>query len=232
LALSTSNVYLNTLDATAEGLSRGEYVALTATDAGAGMGPATRQRAFEPFFTTKPPGSGTGLGLSLVYGIVQNSGGTIRLESELGKGTTVRILFPRSADAVEPAVQEIHKTIPGGHETILLVEDSAVVRSLIRQLLVLRGYTVIEATDGAEALAISDKHKGPIHLLLTDLLMPRMGGDQLGKRIRRRRPRIKVIYVSGYSGEAFHALKKEANFLEKPFKPEHLAEAVRKVLDE
>jgi CheY-like chemotaxis protein len=196
------------------------------------MARATRERAFEPFFTTKPPGCGTGLGLSMVYSIVQNSGGTIGLESEIGEGATVRILFPRSDDAVEPAVRETRQTPAGGHETILLVEDSAVVRSLIKQVLIQRGYAVLEARDGAEALSISDEHEGPIHLLLTDLLMPHMGGDQLARRMRRRRHRIKVIFVSGYSGEAFHAVRKEANFLEKPFKPEQLAEAIRKALDE
>ncbi|MGD1092299.1 MAG: CheR family methyltransferase [Bryobacteraceae bacterium] len=232
LTLSTNNVFLDTRDAQAVGLSAGAYVTLTARDTGTGMGPATRERVFEPFFTTKPPGSGTGLGLSMVHGIVQQSGGSISLESEVGEGATVRIYFPRSVSTADQGLQEIHMSVPGGNETILLVEDSTVVRSVIQRVLAQRGYTVLEASDGTKALSLSSSYKGPIHLLLTDLLMPHMGGDELGKRMRRRRKGIKVIYMSGYPGDAFHAVKKDANFLEKPFKPEHLAAAVRKVLDE
>jgi PAS domain S-box-containing protein len=231
LTLSTSNVFLDPRDAQAEGLPAGAYVTLTARDTGAGMGPATRERVFEPFFTTKPLGAGTGLGLSMVHGIVQQSGGSIRLESEEGRGSMLRVFFPRTHDGIGPALPEMHTNVPGGDETILLVEDSAVVRSVIRRVLVQRGYTVLEASDGTEALSLSAKHTGPIHLLLTDLLMPHLGGAELGKRMRRRRKGIKVIYMSGYPGDAFHAVKKDANFLEKPFKPEHLAAAIRKVLD-
>jgi two-component system cell cycle sensor histidine kinase/response regulator CckA len=231
LTLTTANVSLDETRAHAEGLPEGDYVTLSVTDTGVGMEARTRERLFEPFFTTKPPGSGTGLGLSMVFGIVQQSGGTIQVESEPRKGTTFRIFLPRAAGEIEPSHAEAAVPIKGGDETILLVEDAAVVRSLVRELLEQRGYTVLEARDGGEALTMSENHDGPIHLLLTDLLMPRMGGHELAKRIRRRRPGVRVIYMSGYSGEALHAVEKEANFLEKPFKPDGLAAAVRKVLD-
>jgi two-component system cell cycle sensor histidine kinase/response regulator CckA len=232
LTLTTANVALNPTAAQQFGLPPGDYITLAATDTGAGIEPDILDRLFEPFFTTKAPGAGTGLGLSTVYGIVRRSGGTILVESELGRGATFRIYLPLAENRIEPVFEEIHQAVPGGSETILLVEDAAVVRSVIRELLEQHGYEVLEAQDGAEALALNQNHDGPIHVLLTDLLMPRVNGNQLAKRIRRRRPAIKVIYMSGYSGEALHALEYGANFLEKPFKPDHLAAAIRKALDQ
>ena len=232
LTVTTANLSLDQAKAQLEGLPEGNYVTLSVTDTGAGMTQEIRDRLFEPFFTTKPPGAGTGLGLSTVYGIAQRSGGTIRVESEVGRGTTFQIYLPRAGGDFEPAGTETHEPVSGGTETILLVEDAAVVRSLVRELLELGGYTVLEARDGGEALTLSENHDGVIHLLLTDLMMPRMGGHELAKRIRRRRRGIQVIYMSGYSGEALHAVEKEANFLEKPFEPNELAAAVRRVLDE
>jgi len=212
------------------GLRPGEYVVLSVSDTGIGMDTETREHLFEPFFTTKPPGAGTGLGLSVVYGIVRQTGGNITVESEVGHGTTFRIYLPRehgSPDVIAAVPAEVDGR---GTETVLVGEDAAVVRSLIRELLEQRGYTVLEAQGAREAIDISEEHEGDINLLLTDLAMPQIGGHELANRLRRRRPELKVIYMSGYSGEALHAVEKEANFLEKPFKPDVLAMTIRKVL--
>jgi len=231
LSLATSHVTLDAAAGQRDGLDAGEYVVLAVSDTGSGMDKPTLDRVFEPFFTTKPPGSGTGLGLSMVYGIVQQSGGNITVESEPGRGTTIRIYLPRvraGAVAAQPKSVSVHG---GGDETILLVEDAAVVRSLVRELLEQRGYSVLEARDSHEAISIAENHEGDIDLLLTDLVMPRIGGHELAQKLHRRRKKMRVIYMSGYSGEALHAVEKEANFLEKPFKPDALAALVRKVLD-
>jgi two-component system CheB/CheR fusion protein len=227
LTLATSHTHIDDHDRVAPG----DYVVLSVTDTGIGMDKETRERLFEPFFTTKPPGAGTGLGLSMVYGIVQQSGGTITVESEPGKGATFSIYLPKVTGASETESLAVAQTDHRGTETILIVEDAAVVRNLVRELLEERGYTVLEARDATEAISIAENHDGEIQLLLTDLVMPRIGGHELAKRIRRKVPNLKVIYMSGYSGEALHAIEKEVNFLEKPFKPDHLAECVRNVLD-
>ncbi len=231
LTIATGTESVDETSARIDGLHEGDYVTMTIADTGIGMEHETRERMFEPFFTTKPPGAGTGLGLSMVYGIVQQSGGAILVNSEPGAGTTFRIYLPQVSAAFESERPEPQIPIAGGTETILLVEDAAAVRSLVRELLEQRGYTVLEARDGGEALAVSQSYDGRIDLLLTDLLMPRMGGHELAKRIRRHQPRVKVIYMSAYSGDALHAAEKDANFLEKPFKPDGLAAFVRKVLD-
>ena len=230
--VSTESVSLDAAAAQREGLPSGDYVCLAVSDTGMGIDAGIRDRLFEPFFTTKPPGAGTGLGLSMVYGIVQQSGGSIHVESEPGRGTTFRILLPRVAGVEEPEPAPVEGGDARGSETILLVEDSPVVRSLVRELLEQRGYKVMEARDALEAISIAGKHHGRIDLLLTDLMMPRMGGHELAKRLRRRRKGLKVIYMSGYSGDGLEAVEKDSNFLEKPFKPETLAAFVRKVLDD
>jgi two-component system, cell cycle sensor histidine kinase and response regulator CckA len=232
VTLSTENVSLDAALAQREGLSPGDYVCLAVSDTGMGIGTEVRDRLFEPFFTTKPPGEGTGLGLSMVYGIVQQSGGSIQVESERGRGTTFRIYLPRVASVEESGAPSSPGADARGSETILLVEDSPVVRSLVRELLEHRGYRVLEARDAQEAILISDRHQARIDLLLTDLMMPRMGGHDLAARLRRRRKGLKVLYMSGYSGEGLQAVEKGSHFLEKPFKPEALAAYVRKVLDE
>lgn len=213
-----------------DGLLPGAYVVLSVSDTGSGMDRETRERLFEPFYTTKPPGAGTGLGLSMVYGIVRQSGGNITVESEPGKGTTFHIYLPKEPGSAEAPIVPAASVDGTGTETILVVEDAAVVRSLIRELLEQRGYTVMEASDALEAIALAENHDGPIDLLLTDLVMPRIGGHELAKRLRQRRPGLRVIYMSGYSGDALHAVEKEANFLEKPFKPDVLAGFIRRVL--
>lgn len=231
LRISTECVSLDEAAAEALGVAPGDYARLSVSDTGAGIDPETREHLFEPFFTTKAPGAGTGLGLSMVHGVVQQSGGSITVESEIGKGATFHILLRRVAEVAELDPPPAPEDAPGT-ETILLVEDSEVVRSLVRELLEQRGYTVLEARDAREAIAIAGKRPGLIDLLLTDLMMPRMGGHELAQRLRGRRKDLKVIYMSGYSGEAVQAVEKDSNFLEKPFKPETLAAFVRKVLDQ
>ncbi|GIW53660.1 MAG: hypothetical protein KatS3mg082_0064 [Nitrospiraceae bacterium] len=213
----------------------GSYVILAVKDTGCGMDEETQSHLFEPFFTTKEKGKGTGLGLSTVYGIVKQCGGHISVESKPGHGTTFSIFFPRAAETAD-AMQA--GTGPAGEsrgkETVLLVEDEPSVRGLVHQTLKLHGYTVLEARHGIEALLTGAKHMGPIHLLLTDVIMPQMSGPEVAERLAAVRPGLKVLYMSGYpdhpifsqTGVAAHAA-----FLQKPFTPNVLAQRVREVLD-
>ena len=213
----------------------GRYVALTVTDTGIGMDSETQARVFEPFFTTKEAGEGTGLGLATVYGIVRQSGGFISVYSEPGAGATFKIYFPRvdeSAQALDPAAGDIEPL--RGRETILVVEDSPTVRAIMRRVLSGLGYRVIEAHDGESAVALSSTHEGPIHMLLTDVVMPRMGGRTVAERISKERPGIRVLFVSGYTDDAIvrhGVLEPGVHYLEKPFTPDALAKKVRHVLD-
>jgi two-component system, cell cycle sensor histidine kinase and response regulator CckA len=212
----------------------GRYVLLAVTDTGTGMDTETQAHIFEPFFTTKEKGKGTGLGLATVYGVVKQSGGYIWLYSEPGHGTAFKIYLPRIEEPVEaprPARAPAHP--PPGSETILLAEDEREVREVAREFLELSGYTVLEAGDGAEAIEIAMRHKGPIHLLMTDMVMPGMGGRELAERLETVRPEMKVIYMSGYTeystvrqGE----LERNAFMLTKPFTRTMLAQTVRNVL--
>jgi CheY-like chemotaxis protein len=190
-------------------------------------------RIFEPFFTTKEVGRGTGLGLSVVYGIVQQSGGTIAVESEPDRGSTFRIYLPRVVDAHLPE-PEPPTAAPRGTETILLVEDEEEVRSLAREILERQGYAVLDARDAAEALRIAEHCADVIHLVLTDAVMPAMGGRELAERLLALRPGIRVLYMSGYTDDAMirHGVSSAGPaFLQKPFTVEALAEIVRRVLD-
>jgi CheY-like chemotaxis protein len=204
------------------------------------MDEQTRKRVFEPFFTTKERGKGTGLGLSTVFGIVRQSGGHIRLESEPGQGTAIWIYFPWRGEAAEapvsrietPAVASAPATFEGGG-TVLLVEDEEVVRDLAREILRANGYRVVTASHGQEALRVFDAHAGRIDLLLTDVVMPVMGGRELADRLMDRQQDLKVLFVSGYAGDvAFHQglLETQASFLGKPFSPPELIDKVRTVL--
>ncbi len=213
----------------------GSYVILEVTDTGVGMDEPTMARLFEPFFTTKEVGKGTGLGLATVYGIVKQSGGYIWAYSEVGCGTTFKVLLPGEEAAAEPAEKDAAYLYPsGGDETVLVVEDEKLVRDLVREILSQHGYSVLEASRGAEALEVSGKHKGPIHLLLSDVVMPGMTGPELARRLADHRPAMGVLFMSGYTADAIlhHGVFEHgAEFLQKPFTASALGAKVRKVLD-
>ncbi len=214
------------------GLTAGSWVVLTVTDTGAGMDEATRLRAFEPFFTTRR--NGTGLGLSTAYGIVQQSGGHILLESEPGQGATFRIFLPRVEGLAEVTPVPGPVAMPAdGSETVLVVEDEPVVRELAARVLRQRGYTVIEADGGAAAIAAAGQHRGPIQLLLTDVVMPDRTGPAVAEALRRQRAELRVLYMSGYSPETLieqGVLTRGAALIQKPFAPLALAARVREAL--
>ncbi|NOU29785.1 MAG: response regulator [Polyangiaceae bacterium] len=212
----------------------GPYVVLSVTDTGCGMDQATQNRIFEPFFTTKEQGKGTGLGLSTVFGIVQQSGGGLWVFSEVDHGTAFRIYLPRVDEAVTLQRVPLASTTLRGSETILLVEDEAQVRAIVRSALRRQGYEVLDASAGEEALAIAAAHPGTIHLLLTDVVMPLMSGPELAKRVAARVPGIRVLCMSGYSDDSVlrHELREAGvAFLQKPITPSLLAAKVREVLD-
>ncbi len=236
LTIETRNVTIRErvrLDAV--GVAPGSYVLLAVRDNGHGMDAETRSHLFEPFFTTKEKGKGTGLGLSTVYGIVKQSGGSIIVESAPGRGTTFRIYFPRVEQEVPGQTGAVEATDPArGHETILLIEDEPAVRGLVHETLRLHGYTVLEARHGIEALLTSAKYVGPIHLLLTDVVMPQMSGPEVAEKILTVRSGIKVLYMSGYPDHPVFdkgSVNRQTGFLPKPFSPHVLAQKVREVLD-
>ncbi|MBI5369384.1 MAG: response regulator [Planctomycetes bacterium] len=236
LTLSTETIEVRPSDRRSPpGHPAGDCVRLLVADTGSGLSPAAQNHLFEPFFTTKDPGQGTGLGLSTVYGIIHQSGGSITVRSEAGKGCVFTILFPRAQGAIEPARQKTSVIkAPRGTETILLTEDEAPVRNLVAQVLERCGYTVIAAQNAGEALLLSERHAGPIHLLLSDVVMPHVGGPVLAERLLGLRPDLAVLYVSGYTEEEIlsHGIGTQAPaFLAKPFTPATLARKVREVLD-
>ena len=212
----------------------GDYVLLTVTDSGEGITAQHLPHIFEPFYTTKEAGKGTGLGLATVYGIVKQNGGFVWVYSELGLGTTFKVYLPQvqspstEVRAIKPAEHS-----PRGCETVLLVEDEASVRQASRQFLTRNGYTVLEATDGEDALRVSREHQGPIHLMITDVVMPKMGGPRLAERLAQERPDMKVLFVSGYAENTVlqhGAIDFTSRFLQKPFSLKTLGGAVRQVL--
>ncbi len=213
----------------------GPHVMLAMTDTGLGMPPEVQARIFEPFFTTKEIGRGTGLGLAMVFGIVQQSSGGIHVYSEPGRGTTFRLYFPAVAGGELPPAEPSVRPSARGTETILLVEDEAGVRRLAEMNLIEQGYRVLTAPDGRSALALADAMEGTIDLLLTDVVMPAMSGPEVAEQLRRRFPRIRVLYMSGYTTDAVvrHGLlEAEMSFIQKPYTPTALANKVRHVLDE
>jgi len=213
----------------------GPYVMLAVSDSGIGMNPETVAHIFEPFYTTKESGQGTGLGLSTVYGIVKQSGGYIWVYSEPGKGTTFKVYLPRVAEQVESKPQAAEIPAAGrGSETILLVEDEEAVRELASRILSAKGYSVVAAKSVREAEEFAEKHRGEIHLLLTDIIMPGTSGRELARRITRRHPRTRVLYMSGYTDNVLAqggVLEAGLSFLQKPFTPGALVQKVRDVLD-
>jgi two-component system cell cycle sensor histidine kinase/response regulator CckA len=217
------------------GLEPGQYAMLSVTDSGIGMDAETRSHLFEPFFTTKAAGKGTGLGLATAYGIVRQSGGAISVYSEPGMGSTFRIYLPRVDAAAEAATGDaVEVRSFRGTETILLVEDDDRVRSLVRDVLRMRGYTVLECSDGREATETARVHAGPIDLLLTDVVLPEMSGPEIAKQVGALKPGVRSLFISGYADESIlrHGmLEPGSKFLSKPFLPEALARKIREVLD-
>jgi two-component system, cell cycle sensor histidine kinase and response regulator CckA len=212
----------------------GNYVVLSVTDNGAGMSKETQSRIFEPFFTTKEKGKGTGLGLSTVYGIVKQSGGYVMVQSEPQSGTTFNIYLPRVDEALEAhGAAPVSRSAAGGSETVLLVEDEESVRQLVRETLVGKGYQVLEAESGQAGLDAAAAHKGIIHLVITDVVMPGMSGRELAQHVVEARPQTKVLYLSGYTEDAIVSegtIESGKAFLQKPFTLQNLCRKVREVL--
>jgi CheY-like chemotaxis protein len=212
----------------------GEYVLLAVTDTGHGMDAETKARIFEPFFTTKEQGKGTGLGLATVYGIVKQSGGCVWVESERGKGARFEVYLPLVHEAAEPtaASEGIAATSVRRSKTVLIVEDEERVRELASEFVESAGYTVLTAKDGKEALALAERSDEPIHLLLTDVVMPKMRGPELAKRLKGQRTSLKVVYMSGYLeyNRGNEDFLDEGFFLQKPFSRETLVHKVGEAL--
>jgi signal transduction histidine kinase len=235
LTIETSNIDLGEAYVGEHvGLDPGPYVLLAVTDTGTGMDEETKAQIFEPFFTTKGRDSGTGLGLSTVYGIVQQWGGAIQVYSEPGWGSSFKVYLPRASEEARRATaREEPAEVPRGTETVLVVEDQDAVAAVMRASLQLYGYQVLEAHNGSEALVRAERYDEPIHLVVTDIVMPVMGGPELATRIREVRPATKILFISGFSERAYSAhgtAEPGVAFLQKPFMPETLARKVREVL--
>jgi signal transduction histidine kinase/ActR/RegA family two-component response regulator len=236
ITIETANAYV---DEHGEPVPPGKtvkpMVMLAVRDTGTGMDAATRERIFEPFYTTKAPGKGTGLGLSTVYGIVRQSGGIITVETAPKEGCTLRCYFPATIEAtVQAAPQDARADVSRGSETILVAEDEPQLRALITRTLTERGYRVLDAGNGQEAIEVAAAHDGSIHLLITDVVMPVLSGSDLAARLQEVRPGLRVIFVSGYSDDAIDrhgVLAPDSVFLQKPVMPEELARATREILD-
>ena len=235
LSLETSNAQLDEAYAAHRaGVTPGAYVLLAVSDTGCGMDRRTLDRVFDPFFTTKPLGKGTGLGLATVYGIVKQSSGHIDVDSEVGRGTTFRVYLPREAAKAAAVVAQRRKVRAGGSETILVVEDDEGVRFLIRRVLEPAGYTVLCAATGPEGLQLCEARPGPVHLLLTDVVLPVMDGATVAARFAAIHPGGQVLFMSGYLDEAVshHGVQVTArNFIHKPFTAADLLDRVRDALD-
>ncbi|MGC1450148.1 MAG: PAS domain S-box protein [Candidatus Sulfotelmatobacter sp.] len=234
LTIQTQNLVVDENHRRAQTFIRpGHYVLLSVSDTGMGMDKETQSRIFEPFFTTKEKGKGTGLGLSTVYGIVKQSGGYVMVQSEEGRGTTFQIYLPRVEGVAENHAAPVAHAAQGGTETVLLVEDEESVRQLVRETLVSKGYRVVEAENGEAGVSAAAQHDGKIHLVITDVVMPGMGGRELVKQLARTRPDTKVLYLSGYTEDAIVSegtIESGTAFLQKPFTLQSLSRKVREVL--
>ena len=236
LTIETGNVNIDReYTLTHMGIKPGRYVMLSVSDNGVGMKPEIQERIFEPFFTTKEKGKGTGLGLSTVYGVAKQTGGDISVYSELGSGTTFKIYFPQVDEPLEETGKKVTRgKMQGGHETILVVEDEEEVRTLAAGILKRHGYNVLEASHGGDAILLCEQYKEPIHLLLSDVIMPEMSGPDFAHRLKYIFPEIKVLFMSGYTDNALFKnglLDGGVFFLQKPFSVGKLTEKVREVLD-
>ena len=235
LRIETANVTLSATSGASRGLPPGRYVKMAVHDTGVGIDAEAQAHIFEPFFTTKETGKGTGLGLATVFGIVEQSGGVIHCESEAGRGTEFTVLLPAVAEVVhqKPPAAGAFAQAPNGSETILLVEDEDMVRGLARKILEARGYVVHEARNGREGLAFFESHQGVIDLLVTDVVMPELGGRELAESAVKLRPGLQVVFMSGHTQDTVlkEGIRKGAAFLQKPFTPSELAHKVRETLD-
>ncbi|HAA04913.1 MAG TPA: hybrid sensor histidine kinase/response regulator [Syntrophobacteraceae bacterium] len=236
ISMETDMVELDaTYAAEHHGVRPGSYVMLAVSDTGHGMDAQTRERIFDPFFTTKEKGKGTGLGLATVYGIVKQHDGHIWVYSERGKGTTFKLFLPAANDAVADEGAESRAARPSrGTETLLLAEDSDLVRDLAVQILKREGYTVLSGASGHECLTLLDNHRGRLDLLVTDVIMPDLNGKVLFQQVAARRPGVRVLYISGYTEDVIvhHGVLEEGiSFIQKPFTVQGLATKVREVLD-
>jgi two-component system cell cycle sensor histidine kinase/response regulator CckA len=235
LTLETANVHIHEEHARTEGdCTPGAYVMLAVSDTGSGIDEEIKAHIFEPFFTTKAQGKGTGLGLSTVYGIVKQDGGHIRVESEPGVGTVFRIYFPRVGDHSLPQIVPRPKIRTRGTETILLVEDETALRRIVGEMLTRLGYTIVEAPDSRSAEKLAADYQKPIQLLLTDVVMPELGGRELALRLKAVHRELKVLFMSGYADDTIvqqGVLEAGAAYLQKPFTPDALASKIREVLD-
>jgi CheY-like chemotaxis protein len=212
----------------------GDYVRLTVSDTGCGMAPATLERIFEPYFTTKGEGKGTGLGLSIVYGIVKQNGGTVSAHSQPGAGTSLKVYLPRCMEADLAEVSAPAEGLPHGSETLLVAEDEPIMLEVLRNALEAQGYTVLASNSPVDVCRMAHEHPGPIHLLLTDVVMPGMNGKELQARVVALRPGIQALFISGYTGDIRARrglLEEEIRFLQKPFRIQDLARMVRETLD-
>jgi len=210
----------------------GWYIVLAVSDTGSGMDHDTLSHVFDPFFTARSPGTRTGLGLSIVYSIVRQNGGVVRVSSEPGLGTTVKIFLPK-VEGTEPSLSEAPASLRG-NETVLVVEDEDGVRELMRKVLTEHGHTVLEARHGRDALTVAEGYAHPIHLLVSDVVMPELGGGELAEQLAAQRPGLKVLLVSGYTNDEVvrrGISRKNAAFIQKPFAAEDLMRKVREVLD-
>jgi len=236
LMIRTSNIAIEPARSRTDlDVAPGAYVRVSVSDTGHGMDPATAEKAFEPFFTTKEVGKGTGLGLATCYGIVKQAGGQIHVETQKDQGSTFHVDLPRASAESQPSDPAVATAkASGGHETILLVEDEVQVRRIAVTALRQKGYNVLEAAGGPDALQLTDSHQGRIDLLITDVVMPHMRGTELARRLRTLRPALKVLLVSGYTDRDLFEQEVGADrpaLLTKPFTPSALASRVRELLD-